>query len=50
MILQVDFYTINNLQVVGTTVNAELVLNAGHSIYEGHFPGQPVTPGVCRCR
>ena len=47
MILQGDFYTINNLQVVGTTVNAELVLNAGHSIYEGHFPGQPVTPGVC---
>lgn len=47
MILQGDFYTINNLQVQDSAINAELELNAGHRIYEGHFPGQPVTPGVC---
>lgn len=24
-----------------------LELNAKHPIFEGHFPGMPVTPGVC---
>ncbi len=47
MILLGDFYTIKNLTTVDAVVNAELELNAGHKIYEGHFPGQPVTPGVC---
>ncbi|UII34797.1 hypothetical protein LVD17_13365 [Fulvivirga ulvae] len=27
------------------TVNAEL--NVDHNIFKGHFPGQPVLPGVC---
>ena len=22
-------------------------LNAGHTIYKAHFPGNPITPGVC---
>jgi 3-hydroxyacyl-[acyl-carrier-protein] dehydratase len=26
---------------------AELEINANNKIFEGHFPGQPVTPGVC---
>ena len=47
MILQGDFFTIRNIAVEDRTVNAELELNAGHNIYKGHFPGQPVTPGVC---
>jgi len=25
----------------------EVVLNPEHAVYEGHFPGMPVTPGVC---
>ena len=47
MILQGDFYTIKKLQIDNSVVNAELELNAAHRIYEGHFPGQPLTPGVC---
>lgn len=25
----------------------EIELNPGHALYQGHFPGQPVLPGVC---
>ncbi len=42
-----DFFTINTLEASGAEVKAELVINAGHRIFEGHFPGQPVVPGVC---
>jgi len=42
-----DFYTITELNPAEGAVEAELEINAGHPIFEGHFPGQPVTPGVC---
>ena len=45
--LENDFYTITNLQAKDGLANAALEINAGHKIFEGHFPGQPVTPGVC---
>ncbi|MBL7703702.1 MAG: hypothetical protein JNM14_15740 [Ferruginibacter sp.] len=47
MILLNDFFTINNLKTSETDISAELVINAGHKIFEGHFPNQPVVPGVC---
>ncbi|MBN1599203.1 MAG: hypothetical protein JW894_12990 [Bacteroidales bacterium] len=28
-------------------LSAELSLNIDHDIYKGHFPENPVTPGVC---
>ncbi|MBK5272536.1 MAG: 3-hydroxyacyl-ACP dehydratase [Bacteroidia bacterium] len=42
-----DFFTIHYLEETGFDIKAGLVINAGHKIFEGHFPGQPVVPGVC---
>ena len=45
--LQGDFFTISNIEITGFDINATLVINATHKIFNGHFPGQPVVPGVC---
>ncbi len=45
--LQNDFFTINETVKSETEIWAELFINADHKIFEGHFPGQPVVPGVC---
>ena len=42
-----DFFTISKLEKEGFEVKAELIINANHKIFEGHFPGHPVVPGVC---
>lgn len=45
--LQNDFFTITGLSGEAPSFKAILALNAQHRIFEGHFPGQPVVPGVC---
>ena len=40
------FYTIEDFQVSKNHVHAQIRLNPNHDVYEGHFPGQPVVPGV----
>lgn len=47
MILNNNFYTIKSLQQDAGNINALLELNDRHVIFDGHFPGQPVVPGVC---
>jgi 3-hydroxyacyl-[acyl-carrier-protein] dehydratase len=47
MILLNDFFTINETVNSETEIWAELRINARHKIFEGHFPNQPVVPGVC---
>ena len=42
-----DLYTITDFTHEEGAVEANLVIDVGHRIFEGHFPGQPVTPGVC---
>ena len=42
-----NFYTILESQQTEQSFAALLALNAAHPIFEGHFPGQPVVPGVC---
>jgi 3-hydroxyacyl-[acyl-carrier-protein] dehydratase len=41
-----DFYTIQQYDSGLNQINARLLLNKDHEIYNGHFPGQPVVPGV----
>jgi 3-hydroxyacyl-[acyl-carrier-protein] dehydratase len=42
-----DFFRISNTESSATEIWAELFINADHQIFEGHFPNQPVVPGVC---
>ncbi|MBC9932557.1 3-hydroxyacyl-ACP dehydratase [Chitinophaga qingshengii] len=45
--LKGNFYTISNVVKEEGQVNLTLELNAAHPIFQGHFPEQPVVPGVC---
>ena len=45
--LQGDFYTASDVNVEGNALKAILNLNVKHKIFDGHFPGHPVVPGVC---
>ncbi|KAB1069028.1 3-hydroxyacyl-ACP dehydratase [Tamlana haliotis] len=42
-----DFYTVNDLLVDDAVTTAQITINKDHDIFKGHFPGNPVTPGVC---
>lgn len=41
-----DFYTVQKINVEGESIEAEVRLNPEHEVYDGHFPEQPVVPGV----
>jgi 3-hydroxyacyl-[acyl-carrier-protein] dehydratase len=45
-----SFYIINELKVEGGEVSAKIELQSHHPIFEGHFPGEPVMPGVTMIR
>jgi 3-hydroxyacyl-[acyl-carrier-protein] dehydratase len=47
MILAGSFYTLVNPVTEADGIRAVLEINPGHEIFKGHFPGQPVVPGVC---
>lgn len=43
-----DFYTVQSIdRTESGNFTARIVLNKDHDIFKGHFPGNPVTPGVC---
>ncbi len=43
-----DFYTLQSYEKTENgSFTAQISLNKDHDIFKGHFPGNPVTPGVC---
>ncbi|MCF6297216.1 MAG: 3-hydroxyacyl-ACP dehydratase [Flavobacteriaceae bacterium] len=48
MILE-NFYTIETQEVSNdkSVVSTTIVVNKNHDIFKGHFPDNPVMPGVC---
>ena len=42
-----DFYTFHDSLCGANEFSCRVVFNDAHAIFKGHFPGQPVVPGVC---
>ena len=42
-----DFYKCRDIKQLENELSCSIVFNKEHSIFSGHFPGQPVVPGVC---
>lgn len=42
-----EFYKVQETQVSENGVSVWVKIDKNHSIFEGHFPNHPVTPGVC---
>ncbi|MEC5146742.1 3-hydroxyacyl-ACP dehydratase [Chitinophaga sp. 212800010-3] len=42
-----NFYTVTAQTQEPGQITATIELNASHPIFQGHFPEQPVVPGVC---
>ncbi len=40
-------YEIEQLKQEDHTVHATIKLNKDHEVFKGHFPGNPILPGVC---
>ena len=47
MTLLSDFFFILHQEISPDSVKAKITINENHKIFEGHFPGKPVVPGVC---
>lgn len=43
-----DFYKVLSEEKTGDTqYNFRILVNADHEVFKGHFPGNPIMPGVC---
>lgn len=42
-----DFYSVKEFNFINNQLKAVIELNPEHDVFKGHFPNNPVTPGVC---
>jgi 3-hydroxyacyl-[acyl-carrier-protein] dehydratase len=43
-----DFYIIKELEnTTDSKYKVQIVINEKHEVFQGHFPGNPIMPGVC---
>lgn len=42
-----NFFYIDTVQVEKNICETSIHINALHEIFKGHFPSQPIVPGVC---
>ena len=47
MVFRNNLYFLDSVSRTGEGVTYTLHLNADNIIYKAHFPGDPITPGVC---
>ena len=45
-----SLYTIIHQSAGETEYESQIIFDPAHEIFAGHFPGQPVVPGVCLIR
>lgn len=42
-----NLYTIQKFETAEQKITAQVFVNKNHEIFKGHFPDNPVMPGVC---
>ena len=42
-----DLFILQSIDSTGSGFKAQVLCRPGHPVYQAHFPGHPVTPGVC---
>lgn len=42
-----NFYSVSGLEILENGLSCTISFNPEHEIFQGHFPQQPVVPGVC---
>jgi 3-hydroxyacyl-[acyl-carrier-protein] dehydratase len=47
MILKDSFFCVKDFCQTASGIDFIIELNSEHIIYQAHFPGNPITPGVC---
>ena len=41
-----SIYEVKSFELVNQEIRASIIFNKGHRVFEGHFPDNPIVPGV----
>lgn len=42
-----SFYSVKSQNFIDDILETQIVFDESHEVYNGHFPNNPITPGVC---